>query len=120
MRRDMDLIRRIMLELEEQDNAPLRVAIAGYPEETVESHLEMLVDGGLIEGNVVRSGTSGSVLVVNVERVTWQGHEFIDSARSDTVWNQAKSIVAEKSGSVSLQVMKEVLVQVTKGLIGLS
>jgi hypothetical protein len=30
--------------------------------------------------------------------LTWQGHEFLDSVRRDTVWQKVKLFVAEKGG----------------------
>jgi hypothetical protein len=33
--------------------------------------------------------------------LTWKGHEFLDTVRSDTAWNRIKARLAEKSIDLS-------------------
>lgn len=51
--------------------------------------------------------------------MTWDGHEFLDDIRSDSVWSQTKSAVVNQVGSVSLSVLQEVAKGIVKGLVGL-
>lgn len=40
--------------------------------------------------------------------LTWQGHEFLDKIRNDTVWNSLKTTVKSKSLDLSLDTIKQV------------
>ena len=42
------------------------------------------------------------------ERLTWEGHEFIENASNDEIWGQAKTAV-DKIGDVSFSVWGNVL-----------
>jgi hypothetical protein len=50
-------------------------------------------------------------------RITWEGHEFLDAARSDTVWIKAKNLVLQTAGVITLEAIKVALKQVITGLI---
>ncbi|MDA0961776.1 MAG: DUF2513 domain-containing protein, partial [Proteobacteria bacterium] len=39
-------------------------------------------------------------------RLTAAGHEFIETMRQDSVWQQAKNQVAETGGSATLEILK--------------
>jgi hypothetical protein len=41
--------------------------------------------------------------------LTYAGHEFLDSARSDTVWNKAKEKLLSTSGTITLEALKVLL-----------
>jgi len=58
---------------------------------------------------------SGSIW--KAKRLTWAGHEFIEAARNDTVWHKTKTLVKEKTGTLTLEVLKLGLTEVTKGLL---
>lgn len=40
--------------------------------------------------------------------LTWQGHEFLDAVRNDTVWRKTMALVKEKGGSVPFDVVNPV------------
>ena len=51
MTRDWDLIRHLLLEIEEKpDTRPGKHAVEPHPESTVTCHLELLADDGRIDG----------------------------------------------------------------------
>jgi hypothetical protein len=47
-------------------------------------------------------------------RLTWPGHEFLDAARKPSHWQKAKTIVMEKSGGLSFEMLKQVLFQMIR------
>jgi hypothetical protein len=48
-----------------------------------------------VNGRIARShGTRGDV--ISVEGLTWQGHEWIEMVRSQSVWNETKSAVLDQ------------------------
>ena len=46
--------------------------------------------------------------------LTWEGHEFLDAVRHETVWAKTKEVVKSKGGSVSFEVLKELAIQTFK------
>jgi len=38
-------------------------------------------------------------------RLTWRGHEFLDTSRSDSLWDKAKSTVLNKTGGLAFDVL---------------
>ena len=119
MKRDMDLVRKILFEMERRGSYRKQfdpICIEGYSDEEVSYHIMLLCDAGLMEGSNV---TSSSGFRWIAKSLTWDGHEFLDAAREDTRWNQAMKMVKEKAGSVTLEVFKEVLVSLMKGALGI-
>lgn len=104
MRRDMDLIREILLEIEskESETSWVTVSFEGYSEQEVNYHVKLLSQEGLIKAKSYMSGHM-------IQNLTWQGHDFIEDAKNETVWIKAKEFIKEKGGSASLSVMTEVL-----------
>lgn len=118
MKRDMDLVRQILLTVENHDQgyAPESLLIDGYTEEQIGYHCYLLVQAGLAEGvvNTPLEAPSPSAILLNL---TWQGHEFAASAQSPTIWSQAKDVM-HKVGDGSFQVWQGVLTDVVKSSLG--
>lgn len=54
-----------------------------------------------------------------INRLLNDGHDFIENAKSDTVWEKARQEITEKAGDVSLTVLKAVLAKVALQVVGL-
>jgi Hypothetical protein (DUF2513) len=55
-----------------------------------------------------------------IKRMTWKGHEFLDSARDESIWKETMGLVQEKGGSVAIGVLTQLLSSVAKQHFGLS
>ena len=53
---------------------------------------------------------------VEVERLTWEGCEFLDTVRSPEVWRRSKE-AAGKVGSVSISVLAELAKGIAKSML---
>jgi len=120
MKRDMDLVRQILLELEgapagQYPNYPL--VVDGYDESTVAAHLVLLDEAGLINANVTSVG-DGSVRAIPF-RLTWPGHDFLDAARSESIWNQARQRIGQSIETASFHVFTTLLYALAKEKLGL-
>lgn len=114
MVRDMDVVRSILLEVESIAPGEARggvSSLAGCDELTFAGHIELLKEVGFVEAAVARANGVGAV-AARVERLTWQGHDFLDAIRSDSVWSKTKSTIAATVGSASLEVVKAVAVSI--------
>lgn len=118
MKRDMDLIRAILIGLEtrEPGHGPDEIVIEGYDPDETSAHVRLAHEGGLIEAYDASTLEGDSCLP---DRLTWSGHDFLAAARSETLWQQAKARVASTAGSVSIEVMKAVLVDLAKNTMGI-
>jgi hypothetical protein len=120
MKRDMELIRALMLSIESQDgdeNTDLEPA--GYDESQIDYHLELLIEAQLVVGEVHHM-MGGNRPVMRIERLSWEGHEFLDNARNEPVWKEAMKTIADKGGSTTVGVLTQLLASVAKQHFGLS
>lgn len=118
MKRDMELIRQLLMKIEESGRDDLRetdLQIDGYEPRSVMYHIELLEEADLIKAEILRS-TSGTLGAV-VERLTWDGHEFLAAARNETVWNRVMKTIRDHSVSLPFDVLKTVLVTGAKSLL---
>ncbi len=113
MRRDMDLVREILQQIEAwpepQDwvefDLPDRL-----PDE-VNYHVAMMAEAGLIQAQDV---STLQMYDWKATKLTWNGHEFLEAARNDTIWQRAKALMAEKGGGTSFEVMLALLKELAK------
>jgi hypothetical protein len=117
MKRDMELARLILMRIEAQENYRDNISceFEGYIEEQVHYHIMLLSEAGLV---VAINASSMQDIQWIPQRLTWQGHEFLDSARDNTIWRKAKEIMA-RTGGFAFEVAKPLLVDLLKQQIGL-
>lgn len=51
---------------------------------------------------------------------TRSGHEFLDAARSDTVWNKALSTLKDKAASVPFEIVNAAVIKTCKEFFGVT
>ena len=107
MKRDVDLCRQLLIDIEghgaDCSLSALRTGLAPDAEERIRYHLRLLIDAGFVK-EVDR--TSAGVPCV---RLTNSGQEFLELSRGDARWREAKWIVQEQSGGLSLTVIRALL-----------
>ncbi|KGQ61018.1 DUF2513 domain-containing protein [Gallibacterium anatis] len=105
MKRDWELIRKILFKLEQKvDDTPLdSESIKGFPPDVVAYHYQLLAQAELI--CIEDNSTMGDADFVAIN-LTWQGHEFLDKIRSDTAWNKIKQIIKTKGIDLSFEAIK--------------
>lgn len=119
MKRDLDLARDILTEIEGHSYDPNRsfvVKIDGHSTEEVSYHVMLLAEAGFIEASSLVT-TDGAIW--KARRLTWEGHEFIEAAKDTTRWNRAKALMKDKGGGMAFEVLKQLLIEMMKGTIGL-
>jgi hypothetical protein len=119
MKRDMDLVRDIMLKVEALPPGPPVLYRVGEVEDLVLlNHLEMLIDAGLVRGKISRSqGARGDV--IGISSLTWVGHEWLDVVRDPRVWDEAKRTLLENGGALSFELTKAVATRILRLRVGL-
>lgn len=109
MKRDMELIRLLLLEVEGEEKPDL----SKYTEEQQVYHSALLVEAGLIHGSVTE-GENGNPINVQIFRLTWEGHEFLDMARNSSVWKKAVEQIKAAGVTIALPILQEILTSLLK------
>ena len=120
MKRDYELVRKILLFLEEK-STPEAIAcpmIEGYDDLTIKYHLLLLAQAQLIDFEPEQTAT-GRIIRVVAFNLSWQGHDFLDSVRNDAVWTKVKSQASEKGVSLPFEVLKSLAIEAVKKMFGL-
>lgn len=120
MKRDLELIRKIVLMIEGSSGggAP-EIRIEGYSDDVIGYHCYLIFDAGLAEGCDLTVRDSNGPQY-ELSHLTWAGHEFAEAARDNGRWKQALEVVKDKGGTVTLSVLIELLKSLMKSSFGLS
>lgn len=131
MKRDWDLIRKILIGLEEHEEwlepyVDEEVwALGDGPElERYCHHVNLLIEAGLIVGvrDQLYSSNDGYIeeWTHRPVRLTWSGHEFLDSIRDDGLWRKIKATSVEKGAALSFEIVKELGLSMIRATAGLA
>ncbi len=115
MKRDMDLIRLLLLETEGEEPRP---DLFGFTEQQRIYHSALLIEAGLIKG-IIRADAKGFPSGTVRSRLTWTGHEFLDAARNDAIWKKAREKIKHSGVQVTVSVLEELLKKLLKESLGL-
>jgi hypothetical protein len=123
MQRDMDLIRELLLFVEQDPtfdgqswgspDIPNDFGSEHHSMEELTYHLDLLIEAGYLKG---KSGAGFGLPVIN--KLTWQGHEFLDDIRDKDIWQKTKKRL-EGLQSVALGIVAEVAKAEIKKRLGL-
>jgi len=111
MKRDMELIRKIILKIEDHPSgwAPSDLTIEGFSREQIGYHCYLIVDSGLAAGTDVTALESDGP-EYRVTHLTAAGHDFAESSRNQYVWEVVMADMREKGfSSVALDLVKKLL-----------
>jgi len=92
MKRDMDLLRQILLQIEEFDQGfggDVEIEIEGCEPHVLAEHLRLLTEAGLTEGEAIPDESSNFDHIIPT-RLTCSGHDFVDSVRDLEIWRRTK------------------------------
>ena len=118
MKRDIDLIRKIAFEVESL-SSPINsesLRIDGFNTAQIAYHCELMIESGLVVATDTSSMRQDSF---NIQRLTSKGHDFIDAARNDSVWKQAKEKIATTVGTASIDILTRFLKAIASSALGL-
>ena len=109
MKRDWDVIRDILIEVEglspderNRFSYGLGKAYATHTP-TISEHALLLYKAGYLSG--IPSNTLGCSAILSPE-LTWEGHDLLDTIRSRPVWERIKTISMEKGIELTFDSLK--------------
>jgi len=99
MKRDMDLLRDLLLKIEDNKQMdgtrdfmyanPEELGISGFSTEEVAYHIRLLIEGGCVNGAITIA-----VPMHVIRCLTNQGHDFLDTIRDQGIWEKTKARLA--------------------------
>ena len=109
MKRDMDLVRLILLEIEDKyrSTAIYDLAIDGYDTEMVAYHCKILYEAGLISDYKAQYADN-EIYVFGVGSLTWDGNDFLEKIRDDSQWKKVKETIIKKGLPLVVDTIKSV------------
>jgi hypothetical protein len=108
MKRDMDLVRQILLIIEDSPTPWIEgyLEVPGYERGPVTHHLHLLKEAGYIQAYEATDANTEYGFMMQDASLTWQGHEFLDEVRDVEIWKKTKAGAA-KAGSWSVRMLGE-------------
>ena len=107
MKRDMDLVRMILLAYEIYDSIgdAMNDSLKEYSEREINYHQHLMADAGLLV-EIAPNLRIGC-------RMTWFGHDFLEASRDEKRWAKAKEIF-KKVGGATFDIMLQILTKMMK------
>lgn len=118
MKRDMELIRSIMLEAEKSQD-PYELIdpkIEGHNELEISYHIALLDDAGLLHGH---DRSAIGIFRWSAGPLTWAGHEFVEAARDESIWKDALAITDKAGNGTVFELLKKALMHILEKRTGL-
>jgi hypothetical protein len=125
MKRDWDLIRKQLTDIEEENDPfadkPIEPMQGDKPWDAYENelkdhrkaenrffgHYELLIKAGYIEGLTVRRSLDGQFFYgVHSPRLTMAGHDLLDTMRSSGTWGKIKELAKAKGVELTFDAIK--------------
>jgi len=124
MKRDMELVRKILMELVDSEfSSDMGLpGIDGYDEDEIRHHALIMRDAGLLaftEGVKTEGVIFGPMEDLQL-RPTWEGHEFLEKTRDEKIWRSVVSKTKEMTGGLSFQIIQSLLVVALSKAVGLT
>ena len=106
MKRDMELIRKILITIEEFDKTQGEIPLKfdGYSDEQVSYHVKILHDHGLI--NAIDDTTDDGMCWM-ATGLTWAGHDYIEAIKDDKRWQKIKEWIRNSGKVLTLETIKQ-------------
>ena len=113
MKRDMDIVRQIVLETADLQPNMLLTGLDNVDPWIFGQPVEWMAEAGLINASIHKF-QSGEPPIARVQRLTWDGCDFADAVRSDTLWAKAKEMVIKPTASFTFGLLKDWIVAEVK------
>jgi len=98
MKRDMELVRDVLMAVAELPHGKPLVSMEGVSNEIFAAHAQWLDEAGLVEAAIQGNGKRPPNAAV-IWRLTWAGCDAVDAMRDESLWKQALDTVIRPSAS---------------------
>ena len=120
MKRDINLLRYILLKVEHEGNPeePLihSISVDGYEQPFVNEHVKLLIESGFLEGEL-KFSTNNRILLTAIRGLTPKAYDFLDNIRNDGLWKRIIEKVASTTGTASLPIIENFAHQIVSSAL---
>lgn len=110
MKRDMELIRKILITLEESEQTqgwvPLK--FEGYSDDQISYQVKILAEQGIIGATDCSNMNN---FAWEAKGLTWDGHDYIEAIRDDGRWQKAKDWVENAGKILTMETLKQAVTE---------
>ncbi len=119
MKRNMDLIRELLLAIEKQhEYGPIYgLTVPGYSTNEIAYHCQLLYEHGFIDSYDNLSGDE-EVQDIAVGGLTWEGADYLETVRDISRWGKVKTTMKEKGIPLTVDFVKETVNAMVAAIIG--
>lgn len=114
MKRNMELVRQILLEVEAADfTDPNNYWEPSGPIEAM--HARIVAEAGLLDAHFPYGNKQHSQsLTIHVYGLTWDGHDFLDTVRDEGTWKKVALTLGSRFATASMEIIKHVAAELAK------
>lgn len=108
MKRDMKLIRRMLIAIEEDKNTVTleKLRLLDLDEKKADHHVWLMLKGGLINANVKHY--NGSLVCGVIQGLSYEGQDFLDAIRGMVIFNMTDHVLSQRMDIATFETYKEV------------
>jgi hypothetical protein len=113
MKRNPDLMREILLHIETvpYPNQHVTFKIGDHLDDEISNHIKLLCEADFIEAY---DNPYTCFYEWKQVRLKWAGHEFLDIAKNQAKWEEAKKIILKEAETINFEILKQVLLQLNQ------
>ena len=110
MKRDMDLIRKLAIYIESSTEQFQSgdIVFEGYSDKEIGYHCGLMAEAGLINFTDI-STLSSEYPEMFIFSLTWYGHDFVDAAKNETIWNKVTGEIKTRATAMTFDSLMEIL-----------
>lgn len=106
MRRDLNFCREILLRVADRESgSPVDLSFPDRTDDELISHLVWLEEADLLVADFFLDHR-GMPTGADVERLTWEGCDFLDAARDPSLWQKAQQKFLSPGVSYTFEIVK--------------
>lgn len=124
MKRDMNLVRDILLTIEEHSNnhdqlrGLMYQELPHYEDSVILEHLILLYEERYIEATRTKTAAGPGICIPI--RLTWAGHEYLSAVRDQKIWDTVQEKMKVVGGSATVETIKQLAIKLANDLLNLS
>ena len=98
MKRDMELVRKILKEIEEKyvDRVLFNLKIDSFEMKVVAYHCDIIYQAGLVKYYKAMPADDG-IYGFRVGGLSWHGQDYLEQIRNDDIWDKTMKEIEEKN-----------------------
>ncbi|HAV5547399.1 TPA: DUF2513 domain-containing protein [Acinetobacter baumannii] len=116
MKRDWEIIRQVLIAVE--DDSFNKYLENSEQISNVVQHTLLLIEAGFLTGSYEYIFVDDRDKTLDIDGLTWEGHDLLDTIRSKPVWENIKTSALDKGLELTFDVVKALGVKAIAMIVG--